>query len=119
MPGHFQGWRYGARAGAQWQGRVHPGDQSVRGHSQSNDDQLLANQTEKARPVLERIIEDVMAGRVRAVAGVAIDRLGRSMLGILQVVDRLARAGVVVVSIREPWVDTGGTMGEILRALAG
>jgi DNA invertase Pin-like site-specific DNA recombinase len=106
----------GPGRGARWQGRVHPGDQSVCGHSQSNDDQLPANQTEKAQPVLERMMEDAMAGRVRAVAVVAIDRLRRSMLGILQIVDRFARAGVVVVSIREPWVDTGGPMGESKRS---
>jgi putative DNA-invertase from lambdoid prophage Rac len=73
----------------------------------------------KRRPVLERMLEDAMRGQVSAIGVVALDRLGRSMLGILQTVDALARANVTVVSLREPWLDLGGPVRQLLIAVMG
>ncbi|SEU36923.1 recombinase family protein [Stigmatella erecta] len=73
----------------------------------------------KHRPVLERMLDDAKRGRVSAIAVVALDRLGRSMLGILQTVDSLARANVTVVSLRETWLDLGGPVRQLLIAVMG
>jgi DNA invertase Pin-like site-specific DNA recombinase len=47
----------------------------------------------------------------------AIDRFGRSMVGNLQAVLDLDRCGVEVVSVREPWLDTGGAVRPLLIAI--
>ncbi len=49
----------------------------------------------------------------------ALDRLGRSMTGNLQVVLDLDRAGVEVVSVREPWLDMSGPVRSLLVAIFG
>jgi len=45
----------------------------------------------KARPVLDRMLADVRAGRVQAVAVWALDRLHRSMTGAINTVLELDR----------------------------
>jgi hypothetical protein len=55
----------------------------------------------KVRPVLDRMLADVRAGRVHAVAVWALDRLHRSMVGAIQTVLELDRLGVPVLSVRE------------------
>ncbi|WP_263437234.1 recombinase family protein [Stigmatella hybrida] len=65
------------------------------------------------------MLDDAKCGRVSSIAVVALDRLGRSMLGILQTVDSLARANVTVVSLREPWLDLGGPVWPLLIAVMG
>jgi DNA invertase Pin-like site-specific DNA recombinase len=55
----------------------------------------------KARPVLNRMMADVRAGRVQAVAVWALDRLHRSMTGSITTVLELDRLGVAVLSVRE------------------
>jgi putative DNA-invertase from lambdoid prophage Rac len=47
----------------------------------------------------------------------ALDRLGRSMVGNLQAVLELDRRGVQVLSVREPWLDTGGPVRPLLVAI--
>ena len=73
----------------------------------------------KARPVLDRMLADARAGRVRAVLVWALDRLQRSMIGSLQTVLELDRIGVPVVSVREPWLDTSGPVRPLLVAIFG
>ena len=73
----------------------------------------------KARPVLDRLLADVRAGRVRAILVWALDRLHRSMLGAIQTVLELDRLGVPVVSVREPWLDTSGPVRPLLVAIFG
>lgn len=73
----------------------------------------------KARPVLERMLADVRAGRVQAVAVWALDRLHRSMVGSINTVLELDRLGVRVFSVRESWLDTDGPVRPLLVAIFG
>jgi DNA invertase Pin-like site-specific DNA recombinase len=73
----------------------------------------------KARPVFDRMMTDVRAGRVRAVAVWALDRLHRSMVGAIQTVLELDRLGVPVMSVREGWLDTSGAVRPLLVAIFG
>ena len=73
----------------------------------------------KARPVLDRMMADVRAGRVQAVAVWALDRLHRSMTGAINVVLELDRLGVQVMSVREAWLDTASPVRPLLVAIFG
>jgi DNA invertase Pin-like site-specific DNA recombinase len=73
----------------------------------------------KARPVLDRVMSDVRAGRVQAVAFWAIDRVHRSMTGAINTVLELDRLGVRVLSVRESWLDTSGPVRPLLVAIFG
>jgi DNA invertase Pin-like site-specific DNA recombinase len=73
----------------------------------------------KARPVLDRLLADVRAGRVAAVAVWALDRLHRSMTGAINAVLELDRLGVPVLSVREGWLDTSGPVRPLLVAIFG
>ena len=73
----------------------------------------------KARPVLDRMLADARAGRVRAILVWALDRLHRSMVGSIQTVLECDRIGVPVISVREPWLDTAGPVRPLLIAIFG
>ena len=73
----------------------------------------------KARPVLDRMLADVRAGRVQGVAVWAIDRLHRSMVGAINTILELDRLGVPVMSVREGWLDTSGPVRPLLVAIFG
>lgn len=73
----------------------------------------------KARPVLDRMLADVRAGRVHALAVWALDRLSRSMTAAINTVLDLDRLGVPVLSVREPWLDTSGPVRPLLVAIFG
>jgi DNA invertase Pin-like site-specific DNA recombinase len=73
----------------------------------------------KALPVYERMMADARAGRVQAVAVVALDRLHRSMTGAISTVLDLDRIGVPVLSVREGWLDTQGPVRPLLVAIFG
>lgn len=73
----------------------------------------------KARPVLERMLEDARAGRVRAVLVWSLDRLHRSMKGSIDTVLELDSIGVRVISLRESWLDTSGPVRSLLVAIFG
>ena len=73
----------------------------------------------KARPVLDRMLSDVRAGRVQAVAVWALDRLHRSMTGAINTVLELDRLGAPVLSVREGWLDTSGPVRPLLVAIFG
>jgi DNA invertase Pin-like site-specific DNA recombinase len=73
----------------------------------------------KARPVLDRMMADVRAGRVQGVAVWALDRLHRSMTGAINTVLELDRLGVPVLSVREGWLDTSGPVRPLLVAIFG
>lgn len=73
----------------------------------------------KARPVLDRMLADVRAGRVQAVAVWALDRLHRSMTGAINTVLELDRLGVPVLSVLERWFDTSGPVRPLLVAIFG
>jgi DNA invertase Pin-like site-specific DNA recombinase len=73
----------------------------------------------KHRPVFERMLADARAGRIQAVAVVALDRLHRSMQGAISTVLELDRLGVQVMSVREGWLDTSGPVRPLLVAIFG
>lgn len=73
----------------------------------------------KARPVLDRVMTDVRAGRVQAVVVWALDRLHRSMTGAINMVLECDRLGVPVLSVREGWLDTSGPVRPLLVAIFG
>lgn len=73
----------------------------------------------KARPVMDRMLADARAGRIRAILVWALDRLHRSMVGSIQTVLECDRLGVPVVSLREPWLDTAGPVRPLLIAIFG
>jgi putative DNA-invertase from lambdoid prophage Rac len=73
----------------------------------------------KSRPVFEGMLDAARRGEIAVVAVAALDRLGRSMMGILRTVDELNRVGCAVVSIREPWMDSSGPLREVLTAITG
>lgn len=69
------------------------------------------------RPELERLLNDARARRFQVVAVWALDRLGRSMLELFNLVDELERAGVGVVFLRQPELDTTGPHRRLLLAI--
>jgi DNA invertase Pin-like site-specific DNA recombinase len=73
----------------------------------------------KVRPVLDGMLADVRAGRLKAVAVWALDRLHRSMTGAINTVLELDRLGVPVLSVREGWLDTSGPVRPLLVAIFG
>lgn len=73
----------------------------------------------KQRPVFVQMMADARAGRVSAIMVWALDRMHRSMLGAIQDVLELDRLGVPVISVREPWLDTGGPVRQLLVAIFG
>lgn len=73
----------------------------------------------KARPELAKMLRDAHVGCFEVLLVWALDRLGRSMVGNLQVVLELDRYGVEVVSLGEPWLDTGGPVRALLIAIFG
>jgi DNA invertase Pin-like site-specific DNA recombinase len=71
----------------------------------------------KHRPEWEKVKAAAHRGEFKAVVIFAIDRLGRSMIGNVQQILELDRIGVEVVSVREPWLDTGGPVRTLLIAI--
>ncbi len=62
----------------------------------------------KPRAEFTRMMRDAHRGMFDVLVVWALDRFGRSMVGNIQAVLDLDRRGVQVVSVREPWLDTGG-----------
>ena len=71
----------------------------------------------KDRPELDRLIELAHRGDVDVVAVWALDRLGRSMVGVMHTVLQHEHTGVEIVSIREPWMDTSGPVRPLLVSI--
>lgn len=73
----------------------------------------------KKRPVFDRLMADAHRGEIGVVCIVALDRLGRSMLGVVQTVLALDHYRCEVVSLREPWLAAGGPSRQLLLAIFG
>lgn len=73
----------------------------------------------KARPGLTKLLQGAHRGEYQAVLVVAIDRLGRSMQGVINTVLDLDRRNVQVISLREPWLEMGGPTRELLLSIFG
>lgn len=80
----------------------------------------LFNETGSAvskRPVLDRLMDDARKGKIDVVVVFAIDRLGRSLKGNLDMLLELDRLGVRCVSYAEGWLDTGGPVRSLLISI--
>jgi DNA invertase Pin-like site-specific DNA recombinase len=73
--------------------------------------------TARVRPAFDRMMLDARAGQLDMVAVWAMDRFGRSLVGNLGAVLELDRLNVQLVSVREPWLDTGGPVRSLLVAI--
>jgi putative DNA-invertase from lambdoid prophage Rac len=71
----------------------------------------------KRRPEFERMMDAARRGEFDVLVVWALDRFGRSMVGNMQAVLELDRLGIQVVSVREPWLDTGGAVRPLLVAI--
>jgi len=71
----------------------------------------------RVRPDFESMMRSAHAGEFDVLVVWALDRLGRSMNGNLQAVLALDACGVQVISVREPWLDTGGVVRPLLIAI--
>lgn len=71
----------------------------------------------KHRPAFARMITDAHRGAFDVLVVWALDRFGRSMSGNIRDVLELDRRGVLVVSVREPWLDTSGPVRDLLLAI--
>ena len=73
--------------------------------------------TAKDRHEWHRLRAAAHAGKLDAVVVFAIDRIGRTMVGNIQEILELDRIGVQVISVTEPWMDTGGPVRTLLIAI--
>ena len=71
----------------------------------------------KERAQFNRMMVAAHTGKLDVIVVWSIDRFGRSMLGNIQAIIELDRVGVEVVSIREPWLDSGGPTRSLLIAI--
>jgi putative DNA-invertase from lambdoid prophage Rac len=69
---------------------------------------------------LARLILDAQRGRFQYVMVWSLDRLSREgALKILELVNKLNRWNVKILSYQEPWTEAPGELGEVLYALVG
>lgn len=64
--------------------------------------------TRRARPEFRRMMHDAHQGKFKVLLIWSIDRFGRSMIENMVSIVQLDRAGVRVVSCKQPWLDTEG-----------
>ncbi len=68
------------------------------------------------RPALDRLLSDAKARRIDAVIVVGLDRLGRSVGHVVQVLELLRHLGIVFLSLREQ-LDSASPVGSALLAM--
>lgn len=71
----------------------------------------------KGRSVLRSMLDAAHRGAFEVVIVWALDRLGRSMFETIETVRTLDRAGVEILSVREPWLDTAGPARSLLLSI--
>ncbi len=69
------------------------------------------------RAQLAAMLADAHRGAFEVLIIWALDRLGRSMFETIAAVQKLDRAHVELVSVREPWLDTGGPARALLLVI--
>ena len=72
-----------------------------------------------SRPGLDRMLALAQAGKIDLLAVWKLDRLGRSLPHLLQVLDQLTSWGVAFVSVRDVGIDTTSPTGRLLLQLLG
>jgi putative DNA-invertase from lambdoid prophage Rac len=73
--------------------------------------------TRGSRPIFDGMLADAHRGQFRVLLVWALDRFGRSLARNVNAVLELERLGVTVISVREPWLDTGGPVRSLLIAI--
>jgi DNA invertase Pin-like site-specific DNA recombinase len=73
----------------------------------------------RRRHGLDRLLADGHSGRLAVVVVWKLDRLGRSLIHMVQVVDDLLGKGVHVVSATEPHMDSTTPQGRLMRNILG
>lgn len=68
----------------------------------------------KKRPAFEAMLNGAHLGHFNVILIWALDRLGRSMVGNLETILSLDRKNVMVMSVREPWLEIAGPARELL-----
>jgi len=71
-----------------------------------------------SRPALDRMMKDAVAGKIGVVVVVRIDRLARSVVHLLQVLQQLQAAGVGFVSTTQQ-IDTTTAYGRMVVTFLG
>ena len=71
----------------------------------------------QGRPELERAIASLKPGDVLMVR--CIDRLARSTLDLLTLIERVGKAGAMFKSLQEPWADTTTPHGMMILTVIG
>jgi len=71
------------------------------------------------RPALDAMMEAARLGKLDMVAVWKLDRLGRSLQHLLQLLDELGDLGVGFVSIRDSGIDTTSATGRLMLCLVG
>lgn len=71
----------------------------------------------KKRPKFDALMRDAQRRHFDVLVVWSLDRFGRSMAGNVAAVVELDRIGVEVLSVREPWLDTGGPVRSLLVAV--
>ena len=70
--------------------------------------------------LLRQVYRDARLGKFTVLLPWALDRLSREgPLATLQIVDRLGKAGVQVISLQKPWTEAAGELRDLLLAIAG
>ncbi len=65
------------------------------------------------RPAMQKLIDDLIAGKITHIVIWKLDRLSRSLTDSLLLIDELDRAGIGVISVTEN-IDTSTTIGKIV-----
>lgn len=74
--------------------------------------------TKDVRPAYDKMMKDGHKAKWSCLLVVALDRLGRSMMRTISAVLALDKSGVEIISLREPWLDTGsGPIRELLLCI--
>jgi len=75
--------------------------------------------SKSSRPALDRMMEDAKAGKIDLVVIWKLDRLARSVVNLLDVVENLQAWGVGLVSVRDAHVDTTTPAGRFSLQILG
>jgi DNA invertase Pin-like site-specific DNA recombinase len=73
--------------------------------------------TRGSRPIFDAMMAGAHRGEFSTLLVWALDRFGRSLAKNVNAVLELERLGVTVISVREPWLDTGGPVRSLLVAI--
>jgi DNA invertase Pin-like site-specific DNA recombinase len=69
------------------------------------------------RPALERVLDELDKGDTLVVC--KLDRLARSTLDLLRIIERIGQAGASFKSLGDPWADTTTPHGKLMLTILG